>query len=438
MKINALVYAPHEAAMKEYFNLFLNCRNINPIFLVATESSYEKLIDKEGWGVQRLYSQVEPTRCSSLKKSILDYVKKGIIDDSFFGVWLQKSMTPLLSAKLANRLIKLKTELKKTIADKSISCVFIANDRSHGYEAALLLAAAESNIPSFIVPFAFSATYESCLTLRTRKIYKYNTRSECNSNLSLDGKLYNFYRPWERHALEKLSRMPENPWILGGSGFVKVLLDSERELSRLSANGAELKNYMITGSVAHDRLFKFIEDSIPKSGYSSEEYILLALPQYFEHKVCSWPEHYKLVSELVTGLSQLGRKIVISLHPKMDSNRYEFLAMHNNVEVTTKDIIELIPNCSLFVCNYSSTIAWALICKKPTVIIDHLMVNYSDFFDEYEIKRFYSNKELFDGLNNSNSFDDYRSEYSTNGLSPFDGKCALRIENEVLKIVETA
>lgn len=438
MKVNALVYSPHEAAIKEYYNLFLNCRNINPIFLVATESSYEKLIDKEGWTIQRLYSQVEPSRLSSLKKSILDYVKRRIIDDSFFGVGLQKLMTPLLSDKLVNRLLKLKSELNKAIADKSIACVFVANDRSHGYEGALLLAAAESKIPSFIVPFAFSATYESCLTLRTRKIYKYNTRSKCNSNFSFEGKIYNFYRPWEKRALEKLSRMPENPWILGGSGFVKVLLDSEREFSRLTANGAKPSNYMITGSVAHDRLFKCVENSVSKSGDSLEEYILLALPQYFEHKICAWPEHFNLVSELVDGLSQLNRKIVISLHPKMDPNMYEFLARDKNVEVTTKDIIELIPNSSLFVCNYSSTIAWALICKKPTVIIDHLMVNYSDFFDEYDIKRFYSNNELFDGLNNSNSFDDYRSEYSTTGLSPFDGKCALRIESEVLKIVETS
>jgi len=436
MKIKALVYVPHDAAMKEYFNLFLNCGNISPIFIVDSESSYEKMIVNENWGLLRLYSKEAPLRVSIFKKRVFEYVKKRVIDDSFLGVWLQKRFTPLLSTRLERRLFKLKNELKMIIFDKTIDCIFITNDRSCGYEVAVLLAATESKIPTFIVPFAFSASYESCLTLRTRKIYNYNTHSECSTNFSIDGKHYNFYRPWERLALEKMSIMPKHPWVLGGSGFVTVFLDSERELSRLSANGGETSNYIITGSIAHDRLFKFIENSGKDSMGSSQDYVLLALPQYFEHKVCSWPEHFKLVNELVNGLSQLNRKLIVSLHPKMDPKRYDFLTNYNNLEVAKNDIIELIPSCSLFVSNYSSTIALALICEKPAVIIDHLGVKYSDFFHEFEIKIFYSNEALFDGLKSSESFDDYRSKYSTTGLSPFDGKCALRIESEISNIVK--
>ena len=436
MKIKALVYVPHDAAMKEYYNLFLNCGNVNPTFIVDAESSYEQKIVNENWGLLRLYNKAEPSRISIFKKGIVEYVKKRFIDDSLLGVWLQKRFTPVLSRRLESSLFKLKNEVKKLIIDKSINSIFITNDRSCGYEAAVLLAAAESKIPSFIVPYAFSASYESCLTLRARKVYNYSTNSNCKSNFFIDGKHYNFYRPWERLALKKMLVMPENPWVLGGSGFVKVLVDSERELSRLKANGGEASNYIITGSVAHDRLFKSIENSIKNSVDSSQDYVLLALPQYFEHKICSWSEHFNLVNELVTGLSQLTRKLIVSLHPKMDPNRYEFLTKYTNVEVATNDIIELIPSCSLFVSNYSSTVALALICEKPAVIVDHLGVKYSDFFHEFEIKIFYSNKALFDGLRGCELFDGYRSRYSTTGLSPFDGKCTMRVESEILNILE--
>ena len=100
------------------------------------------------------------------------------------------------------------------------------------------------------------------------------------------------------------------------------------------------------------------------------------------------------------------------------------------VRITDKPLWEIVPNSDLLVCTFSSTVAWALLCAKQVIIVDHVGLNIKKFYDEFKIPICTSNvnvRRVASVMLNQRQDVDPDFSPLIRDLSPFDGKCRDRI-----------
>jgi len=433
-KVNILVIPPHDAALKEYVRLDEEALNINLLYFL----SYPTNLDISHEKVLFISSAPKSTTKSAIgsMRVILKKVLKKLSDDTSVGIFFQNYLLRnYFSYRLAER-IRQKAETFHALTLKhGIKAIFIANDRTTGFEAAAQLVARSTGLPVYLLSFAYAADFKSSYKLRTSKIYKDKAPSLPNNVRFNSEELgdRNFYRAWEADALGSLGILSENPWVLGSGCIDKVFLDSERERARLASLGGE-GPYEVTGLAVHDVMYHLNAKTNMK-GSKSRRSCLVSLPQYYEHGHCDRLLHFKYLQEMLQILSSHFTRVVVSLHPKMSPKDYVWIRELENAEISQENLEMLIPAASFFVATYSSTVAWAIMCDVPIVLVDHIGLAYEDFYAEFNLPVHYSNLSLDSYLKEvalARSFDGYDVGLKQR-LSPFDGNCVQRIENEILE-----
>ena len=427
--MNILIFCSHEAALLEYLNLFAKQTLVKPIFCLSYKSNSIDLLDENNFEYVQIVS--EKDGAANKKYQFI----KAFIDNTLLGCSLQTFILFNFLKSKFKRMIEVKSDqIVKLIEAKFISAVVIQNDRSAGIEAAAIRAARQQGLKVFVLPFAYSADYKSSYKLRQNKIYDFTYRQPKQAVYRDDELgIKSFFRPYESQGLEELGLLPFNPWVIGGSGFASVLLDSERELNRLISLGGDKKNYLVTGLASHDDIYTAWTKA--KNELRDKKIVTVALPQYWEHGLASKEAHFKFLDGMLESLSALDAYIVISLHPKMNLADYEYMINKFGVEISKKPLLNIIANTDVLVSTFSSTVAWALMCQKNVVIVDHVGLGYKDFYSEFEIPVCTSNiklhdltKNILDGQLGLNSY--LLPLIGT--LSPFDGKCRQRILNNFI------
>lgn len=426
--MNILIFCSHDAALREYVNVFAKQKRVKPIFCLSYNSCYLDLLDENGNEYVQLASGTNGPINNSAK------LVKGFIDNTWLGCALQTFVFyKFLKSRLKRSILAKSKHIGDLIEKKCISMVVVQNDRSVGFDAAAIAAARQKGLKVLLLSFAYSADYKSSYKLRKNKIYGFMHRQPINAvykDYALGQK--SFFRPFESQGLEDLGLLPRNPWVIGGSGFVTVLLDSERELNRIISLGGDTKNYLVTGLASHDEIY---DAWLRANSEPREKYIItVALPQYWEHGLANKDLHFEYLNGLLESLSELDAHIVISLHPKMKLVNYEFMASKFGVEITDKPLWKIIHKTNLLVSTYSSTVSWALMCQKKVVIVDHIGLGYEDFYDEFEIPVCATNSEM-KAVTEKLLHDKLALDESLvpliKSLSPFDGKCRQRILDNI-------
>lgn len=360
-----------------------------------------------------------------------------IFDDTRIGVFFQEKIFLRIRSSLLKRKKHSQSKnLTDLIRKYNITSVLTNTDRSLGIELSAYLAARSMGLPFVTLSFAYSADIKSSLKLRKNRIYYSNT-SEGWNTVKVDGDFRRFYRPHELAVLRSLDVPVNNPWVLGGSYSDLVLVDSDREKERIVSLGGERNKYITTGHSVHDEIFKMLEGN--QINNNDIKIILISLPQYWEHGLVDKNTHFKVIKELLNLISRIhGAQVICSLHPKMSLNNYFFIDELNNVKVSTTPLKELIPYCDMFLCTYSTTATWALMCSKKVVLFDHIGLGYTDFLSEFNLPIFFDNQSLSTYVSKEIFKSDYDLKTSTvySSLSPFDGKCVERISKAILGIVD--
>jgi hypothetical protein len=427
--MNILVFCSHDAALHEYITLFSKQKSISPIFCLNYSSSYTSLLKENNFECIQFSSVI--SNATNKKPKIF----KELIDNTWFGCILQTFvMFKFLKFRFKRSIITMSEKITHLIDIKSISTVVIQNDRSAGFDAAAIKAAHIKGLKIIVISFAHSAHYKSSYKLRNNKIYDYIYRQP-EQVVYRDYELGNksFFRPFESHGLKELGLLPQNPWVIGGSGFVTVFLESERERNRLISLGGNEDVYIVTGLASHDEVFSELKKTIEKK--RNKKIITIALPTYWEHGLASKDDHFKYIDEMLEILKKLGAHIVISLHPKMKRANYAYMTEKFNVEIADKPLYKIIAETDLFLNNFSSTVSWALICKKNIVFIDHVGMGYRDFYSEFKIPTCSTNSQIQSmckSLLNKGSDPNTSPASLVKSLSPFDGKCRQRVINNIL------
>lgn len=441
-KQNILVIVPHDAALVEYIKTFKSQNyRVNPIFVFNYKSKCLATLHDYGW----LYIEKGIThKRNNTKASTIKRIIKSLFDNTYIGCFAQANLClNYLSGKLVKK-IKSDQEFLKDIVDNySIKTIVIATDRSVGIESSAYFLGLEKNIKIILISFAYSADFKSSYMLRKNRIYdpRFNKiENNLNKNVQYGNKA--FFRPYEANALAILGEFPTNPWVLGAGLSDLMLVESERERNRLISMGGNPKKYVVTGTASQDALYeKKLLKSITKDklfkryGLKSKKLILIALPQYYEHGLCSKKQHFSIISDMCSKISELNAELILSLHPKMNIDDYRYLERQFSVKLIEEPLSDVIITADLFLATYSSTIVWAVLCGIPTIIFDHLSMNYNDFYSEFNIPIENNNNSLLltaelylknKDLNSGVCVPKYDKNL-VNLLSPFDGECTNRI-----------
>lgn len=406
-----------------------------------------------------------------LKDKTVDKSKKSVEDNNIEYIRLFNNHTDVLGKKiekfkkrlfpsfnradrkkidLSNTLANCKKRLNKIVQMLQPVSVVLKGDRhlGKGWEPALIKVCRENQIPTVIVPIAYSGI-DSLLIKRRNK-------DEFDADLYLDfKKRFNtqhfwdhesqkniLYKPkWMIEALAENDMLSKNPWVMGGGYSDLVLVDGEETRRRYIQLGCNADKIIVTGHSAHDSLF---EKSVSRqkirqflyrkySLKANRELIIIAFPNFSEEKLMDINEHKKALSQLCNLTQKVDANWLVSLHPSMDPVKYSFIKQKFKIPVAEERLSEILPAATIFSSLYSSTARWALLCQIPVVIYDFYALNF-DFFDHFAYINIVKKEDAFiNAFERLLTDEDYygrikeEEQKSAKDIAPFDGNATQRI-----------
>lgn len=245
-----------------------------------------------------------------------------------------------------------------------------------------------------------------------------------------------FYEAPLTLALEELGLLPANPWAHGCGLTELVLAESLEAKERYVKGGADPERIRVTGLRVHDLLRQGLRRcGLERGGRRGDQGpVVLAMPQLAEEGMLDWERHWREARFLCQVISQEapGRGVV-SLHPRMDRAAYAWVEDEFGLTLAERRLAEFLPEASLFLCSWSSTIFWATLCHIPSVILDFYGYGYTnwDFLTGLEVV---DQRERLSPVVRRLVGDPghYASQVAEQArwaplLSPMDGRCTERI-----------
>ena len=287
--------------------------------------------------------------------------------------------------------------------------IIVNGDRHFGIEQVILKLGRENNIKN-IIPYLVYSDSESCTNLRRGYslrefsnnlplIAKYIFKKYPSQVLDYNNKKYFFYTLSVILALDKFGTLSKNPWEMGCGLADLVCVDNENTYQRYLSNHVPKKKLKLIGDVVYSNLYNIylkkekIRNSIIKKYnlFFNKKIILISLPQLAEHNFFDWGKHWIEINFLVKSLANLNENLLISLHPKMDFDKYSFLEKKHKCKIVKENLSDFLPIADLFIATYSSTIVWAVLCGINSIIVDFYGLNLH-MYDYLETPRIIKRK----------------------------------------------
>ncbi len=188
-------------------------------------------------------------------------------------------------------------------------------------------------------------------------------------------------------ALRGLGMLSSNPWCIGNGFSDIVCVDNAATVERYVKEGVERSKLIVVGDTAYDALLtSYLERDLvrkrmvcAKSIDAGRKTIILALPQFAEQGLLSWSEHWCEIHHLLAAVSVCDCNVVVSLHPRVDRNDYNFLENRYPIRFATQSLKEILPIADLFIAVNSSTVFWSVLCGIPVIVLDYFDLDTSQF-----------------------------------------------------------
>lgn len=205
------------------------------------------------------------------------------------------------------------------------------------------------------------------------------------SSMAREG--YFFQEPHVLFALKKLGALSSNPWTIGCGLSDVVCVDSAMTAERYLAEGVPAGKLRIVGAPEFDSLHQGTASRASSRQYIVDRYklaagkgiVVIALPQFAEQGVLSWDNHWSEIRYILAQLARTGRAILVSLHPRVEFDRYRFLEHEFGVQLSAEPLKKILPAADVFVAVNSSTLIWAVLCGIKTFMLDFYGLDSFEF-----------------------------------------------------------
>lgn len=334
-----------------------------------------------------------------------------------------------ITGSVVYQLLKLYKRLKyirRLICNEEISLVVTGLDLAHYDTSVFIKAAHLEQKPAVIVTDIMTNASEF------GELYYNNPRHRIKKwNSRLVGRLYpHWVLEYKKQRLmrlpsagmvlakELLGLAPPLPWQIHSGYADAILVESEEARDFGISNGLPPEQVVATGTVSLDIMAKILAES---SALRYELYqrlnfhennkpmILLALPQD-DHPVGyarAFTTYKEMVYFFVTSVAACHEyNVVVCLHPSTKHEDVKYIEQLG-VKIAQEPTANLIPLCDIYVCPYSSTIKWAIVCAKPVVVYDYNRHKRSDFIGAKGVLVTEEKKEFIaavQGLTENHSF----------------------------------
>jgi hypothetical protein len=232
-----------------------------------------------------------------------------------------------------------------------------------------------------------------------------------------------------------------------GSGYSDILCLNNQYYKDIYINrGVDERKIKVVGDGAYDHINKqYLQREVLKQKilkkYSldgNKKIVIVALPQLGEHNILPWERHWEEINFLMESLTKLDQNILISLHPKMDRKKYEFLENKYNCSILDERLADVLPIADMFVATFSSTVVWSILCGIKTVVVDFYELNYTMYDFLTSIKKVDKKENLKATLETTLSEDiDFSKDWkSLSRDEVFDGQTIqryIKLINEATK-----
>jgi hypothetical protein len=148
------------------------------------------------------------------------------------------------------------------------------------------------------------------------------------------------------------------PWVLGMSRADKVLLSTDWEKAYWTQRGLQADKATVVGYYELEAVKARGFDPKPRNA-EAKDAIVYNAPNFAEHNMRSWEEHWEIIEEHLRVLSGTGCDLVLVLHPKSSRAEYEWLEAKYACRIHRGPTAEALPGCSLYVTVASTTALWA-------------------------------------------------------------------------------
>ena len=334
-------------------NLMERTDTLNILFFIDAEvySLYPYIVDHlEFKIINKVKNESKVQNCKSLKYILREKIKNKTTKKQ--RKQLRKYINTLKNTKLFTYRYKKQekvfledlhtkyNQISKMIRENNIEVLLINGDRHLGLEPVFLKISKELNIPSIIIYLVDYADEERIFhnDVITKKLNKNILTSSyiLESQYKLDYKVIkdSFYYPHSiGNALKKFGVLTSNPYVMGSGCSDILCLNNKYYKDLYVSRGVDENKIKVVGDGVYDHIYKryLDKDAIKKKTLkkykldNDKKIVIVALPQLGEHNILPWDKHWEEINYLMKNLDDLNQNILISLHPKMNRDRYLFL-----------------------------------------------------------------------------------------------------------------
>ncbi|MDK3155376.1 hypothetical protein QPK87_02090 [Kamptonema cortianum] len=304
------------------------------------------------------------------------------------------------------------TEARNIIEKHNPCAMFMAEDNVELKSIVYAFVCQQARIPALVTPYTFCTPMEPAESYFHEpgyRIFPFNVLYRTllrNWTYRHKGTLMRRI-PSTARILAMRSRgiRPRMPWVLNGSGYSHLLVESPAMKRFYLAQGIPEESLIDTGSPLDDSMTRISQERTTRKaslcrrlGLTPEKpLLLLAVPpnQFLSNRAnLEFQRYDELLTYLARQLESMSEwNTVIKFHPRMDVNAFRYVESRN-VKICTEDTHELIPLCDLYLASISATIRWAIACGVPVLNYDLYRYDYDDFGDTPGVVTFDSKKRF--------------------------------------------
>jgi len=282
-------------------------------------------------------------------------------------------------------------DARRTIAEERPDILLFTESPLLGLEVALSKAAHARGIPLLVVPFYANSIMSTVNFARLHPRFEelYTTKPLFNRLVALMFPRWVFsyqgYRLFPRPtsqllAAQLLGISQRDTWAqIDSKSIYTIAVQGKAKHEEFLAKGVPEKQLVVTGKPLDDVLAKVAAKAVVRRAAlykrlglpNKQRMILLAVPQFAEHNYMSWEAHWQAIETLIIALTSVkDANVVLSLHPRMQRDKYVYLEDKFGIRVGDESSSYLIPLCDLFVAAGSSTIDMAICSQKPVINLE--------------------------------------------------------------------
>lgn len=325
--------------------------------------------------------------------------------------------------------------------------LIVFEDRFMDPEAIWLAEAWLSRLPVVLIKYASSSMESDVWSRRGRHGYSLDTgmyawlrrffaRRYPEHVIESAGRRLLFYPTWDSWALVICGMANVNLRVVGGGNVSKVAVQSPFDRDESEKASGLYGRFVVTGLPSLDGMTLY--RSVPDSTFR----IVCALPQWAEHGQLDWERHMELLNDLTDILEASGCEVILSLHPKADSERYRPLANRHGLKISDRSLTQILPSANIFLASWSSTLRWSAMLGIPSINLDWIGQAYT--YSEASRSSVLSTgpDDLVELLNRMIADNDYRRSLSdalkreSAFFGTADGQACGRVLNLIDEVVE--